>query len=562
MSSKSRSSLIAMLIALAIGAGNSGCADGTRSVTPPPVNLVITTTSLPTGTVNVPYSVALQSSGGTPPVTWSLALGGILPPGLSLRSDGTISGAPTAPGSAGLKVLATDSTAPTPQDAEKDLSIGINAADTSHNALLNGHYAFMMSGIAFSIHIGGLISSGPDAAAGSFVADGLGNLTSGVSDFIFNTEEGGATSNQPFTGTYSLGSDNRGTMTINSPTGTVTLAFSVGSISPSGVAAKGRIINFGTSSPDDTTGGEFDLQDTTAFSTSAIAGTYAFGLGGGCQNCVFGADGVFTADGTGNLLTGEADTNQDGTFTPDQQLNGMYGVASSAFGRGTASFTFGGMTLDITFYVVSAKKLLLVSAEQGNTVFVFIGQALKQSGGPFSNGSLQGAGVLYTIAESPDVTAGLATFDGVGAITLLQDQNNKGSITSGTMTSESYSVASNGRVTVTAAGSTVSSIYLVSPGMGFILNADSDAGTGFLEPQSAGPFSNSSINGTFFFGDPSPCHLCFLHTLAISGVAMLNAGSFNQTVDANIAGRLFYDQTSADTYSVSFNGRATIGSGN
>ena len=55
--------------------------------------LVITTNALPDGTVGTPYSTALGATGGTPPYSWSL-VGGSLPGGLSLATNGTISGTP------------------------------------------------------------------------------------------------------------------------------------------------------------------------------------------------------------------------------------------------------------------------------------------------------------------------------------------------------------------------------------------------------------------------------------------------------------------------------------
>ena len=56
----------------------------------------MTTTSLPDGTVGVPYGpVQLQTAGGTAPVTFTLV--GSLPDGLSLSTDGVISGTPTTP---------------------------------------------------------------------------------------------------------------------------------------------------------------------------------------------------------------------------------------------------------------------------------------------------------------------------------------------------------------------------------------------------------------------------------------------------------------------------------
>lgn len=58
------------------------------------LNLVaVTTTSVPTGARNVPYGLSLEAAGGDGSYAWSLAAGsGGLPPGLSLGSNGSISG--------------------------------------------------------------------------------------------------------------------------------------------------------------------------------------------------------------------------------------------------------------------------------------------------------------------------------------------------------------------------------------------------------------------------------------------------------------------------------------
>jgi hypothetical protein len=72
---------------------------------PPPA---IATTSLPAGTVGVPYSQALAATGGAPPYTWQLT-GGSLPGGLLLNSPGTLYGTPTAAGSFTFQVTVSDS---------------------------------------------------------------------------------------------------------------------------------------------------------------------------------------------------------------------------------------------------------------------------------------------------------------------------------------------------------------------------------------------------------------------------------------------------------------------
>ncbi len=70
--------------------------------------VIVTTSSLPGGTVSDAYSQTLAASGGTGPYTWSLTAGA-LPGGLTLSSGGVISGTPTSTGAFNFTVKATDS---------------------------------------------------------------------------------------------------------------------------------------------------------------------------------------------------------------------------------------------------------------------------------------------------------------------------------------------------------------------------------------------------------------------------------------------------------------------
>jgi hypothetical protein len=77
-------------------------------VRPAGVNrLSITTESLPDGSAGFPYSAAVGATGGQPPYAWSI--NGDLPAGLSFASDGSITGTPTAAGTAQFVVTVTDS---------------------------------------------------------------------------------------------------------------------------------------------------------------------------------------------------------------------------------------------------------------------------------------------------------------------------------------------------------------------------------------------------------------------------------------------------------------------
>jgi putative Ig domain-containing protein len=84
---------------------------------------IITTTTLPGGTVGQAYSETLQASGGVLTLTWTLSAGS-LPAMLSLSPDGVISGTPTTAGTANFTVKVTDTLN---QSDTQDLSITVSA---------------------------------------------------------------------------------------------------------------------------------------------------------------------------------------------------------------------------------------------------------------------------------------------------------------------------------------------------------------------------------------------------------------------------------------------------
>ena len=92
----------------AANAANYGQRQFTLRVVSGPL-LRITTTSLPSGNVGSPYNQVLQATGGAGALTWMLAFGQYLPPGLSLAANGTISGTPAGTGQYTLTVAVADS---------------------------------------------------------------------------------------------------------------------------------------------------------------------------------------------------------------------------------------------------------------------------------------------------------------------------------------------------------------------------------------------------------------------------------------------------------------------
>ena len=102
--------------------GLTGCGDSG----PTPGSLAITTTSLPEGTLNQPYSASLSGSGGALPYTWSVSPG--LPANLSLDpATGAITGTPTTQATTTHTFTLRDSSAPS-QTIQQTLSITIHPA--------------------------------------------------------------------------------------------------------------------------------------------------------------------------------------------------------------------------------------------------------------------------------------------------------------------------------------------------------------------------------------------------------------------------------------------------
>ena len=100
------------------------------------------------------------------------------------------------------------------------------------------------------------------AAVGSISLDGSGNITGGAADIA----NGGVTSTTITGGTYHLGTDGRGTATIQTSSGSAWQFV---------VESHNRLFAVTTDTTSGTMVGTLDLQDPTQFSAAAITGSYA-----------------------------------------------------------------------------------------------------------------------------------------------------------------------------------------------------------------------------------------------------------------------------------------------
>ncbi|MHB1700421.1 MAG: beta strand repeat-containing protein [Acidobacteriaceae bacterium] len=519
--------------------------------------LTISSNGSVTGEVSLPFGHYMQANGGTQPYTWSVTPSTpALPSGLSLNtSTGQITGSPTVLGNTTVSMQVADSTSAT---TTQSLAISVSAVrSNANNAELKGQYAFLLSGFDST--------GNPIAAAGEFTADGAGNISGGVED-INGTALAAPQANVSLTsGTYSVGTDNRGKLTLTTASGTSTFVISLNAIT-SGVAHGGHIAEFDTSGQQFT--GVLALQDATAFSNASLSGGYAFGLSGFYVNSGqrAGSIGEMQFDSSGNITSAEVYTNVFGTIGAPSSATGTRTVGSN--GRGTLSITVNGNISHSVVYVVSANQSFVISSDPasgGSAMPLLTGQSLKQTitNGSFTNASLNGVSVVGIVklrnngtTNTSDVQVGLITANGSGGASFSADDNNDGTITTHTQTGITYTVAANGRVTMTNGGSSAPIFYLVGLNQGFLMDGSIGVGTGYFEPQTNASFTSTSLQGAYAFGTVTP--LLSGAGLSTGAVVADGAGNLSGTQDQNNSGELQPDQTITATYTVGSNGRTTL----
>ncbi|MBZ5570871.1 MAG: Ig domain-containing protein [Acidobacteriia bacterium] len=562
LSSSTSSSITISGTPTALGAypfsiGVTDSADGSASkdlsitVNPKPP-LSVATKSLPAGTVGTPYSSTLHAANGTAPYSWSI-IAGALPAGLSLTANsGVISGTPTTAEAPQFTVQVTDSSSPQ-QTATGDLSILINS-NVSDNARLNGDYAFLVSGFD---------DTTPFVAAGSFVADGNGNITNGTID---TNEPGNLQANLSFTGSYSVDPGGLGTMGLSmSGGGTRSFAFALTANN------NAKIIEFDDLAGDGTRdSGVLLKQDSNAFSASAITGNYAFGLlGADAAGARYGLAGALHADGAGTFSNGVLDSDDAGV-TANVAFSGTYSVPfNPPSSRGTMTISIAGQgKTNYSFYIVSATQLLVMEIDQVNAAAspLVSGNMLQQTG---SHDTLNGTSVFETNALDTssgtvsDGQVGLFTTAGAGNLTVNWDENSGGTPTTHTsLPGATYTVDAAGRATlnysVLVNGNPVpisTVAYLVNSNEGFLVGTDPAVTFGFMKNQPGpGQFTAASLSGTYAGGSVAPIVSAGNNQIDIAISNGVDTLQF--TTDSSNTTGLSQGQTSSWTYTMAATGRA------
>jgi len=558
--------------------------------------LVVTSTSLPNAIVGLPYNAQLAASGGTPPYTWTeTSAPSWLTP---LAPSGAIVATPSAADlgtSPPFGVTVTDSTGAT---ATATLTVTVDnpaaaCTDSGNNGVLNGQYAFSLSGY-----------TGPGkflSLVGAFTADGKGNMaivssisTGAVSgevdtNGVLGAQQGSlyATAVGQPSSSYSVGSNNLGCASFATTLGTFVTRFALAPPAPGIAATRGRIISWDAPNSSANLGTGVILQQnlTDIQNPNSFTGSYTFQESGwdtrptgGRTACV----GYLLASGSKFIVSGaEQDCNDAGQVsTPvggGSPQPGTYSIIDPN-GRGTAIVnvvsTGSGLlavtqTLHLTFYMVSSSELLLVNSDPFPALAgEMVQQNVPTGGSGFSASSLSGPTVFYLTGGSNSgtgVSLNLADFDGVSNFNVASYQDYLGTWTgspSPLSFSCPYSVGSNGRVSLNCAATgeyTSLTLYLTGLNTGFMIDTLGGVDDGELLPQPGfGSFADSSLSGTFTTG------LAEVVTQSIgtlsAGLSTLNSGAVSLLRDETSTSSQTPDHSFTDTYTINADGTFTASS--
>lgn len=487
---------------------------------PPP--LIISTTTLAAGVEGSSYNAAVSvSSGGVPPLTWSISIGS-LPPGLSLNPQtALISGIPTAQGTFNFTVQVVDSAIP-PQTAMQPLSITIGPPGT------------LM--ITTTTLPGGTTDSSYTAPL---------QATGGV---------------QPFHWSISLG---------NLPSG-VTLNPNSGVISGTPIAA--GTSSFTVTVTDSET---VPMTASAAFSIMVAAGTTNLGLLNGNYVFLFsGFDsggsvviaGQFLSNGNGHLTAGTEDVNRASGVSLSQSLTGTYTMGSD--GRGVLMFTIGSSMSSYAFALDSASNGQFVELDSSGTHGSGIFRKQLLSGFSAANFSGDYAFGLAGADSSGKRAALAGTIHADGSVNLTGgnlDVNDAGTLQSNLQAiSGNFSVAGNGRGTATITipkPATLNFVfYMVSADQALFMGSDAISSTnprvsGEALRESNEPFDTSSLSGVSV---TSGTGLDGSNASVFIGLFNASGGNATLTADQNDAGTVSSIPLQSGSYTVASNGRVLV----
>jgi hypothetical protein len=111
------------------------------------------------------------------------------------------------------------------------------------------------------------------------------------------------------------------------------------------------------------------------------------------------------------------------------------------------------------------------------------------------------------------------------------DQNDNGTESAEQVQAGTFSIAANGRMTLSGGGGKSPIFYLVDSTQGFVVGTDSNTFSGYLQQQTPSTFSTATISGPFFFGGGAANTGTPYDTGTVNFVPGTSSGTFTGTDD-------------------------------
>jgi hypothetical protein len=301
-----------------------------------------------------------------------------------------------------------------------------------------------------------------------------------------------------------------------------------------------------------------------AYSNASLNGSYVYQLAGtvSASGAPYQEAGVLIADGNGHITGGIDDFTQGFTSSFGSTFSGTYAIASN--GTGTISLTSTTFNASLAVTLVSSAKAYLIEADPLNAAGVAELQSASAIGA-VPNGTF--VFKTHTSAgQIPTATVGQFTLQGSLFTGGFVDVNKAGSFSSPTLANFTFNAPiSNGRGTgnyTENPGATSGFFYYIVDSNNIrLLSTDTSSnsgGIGRAELQSAGPFSTSSLTGSYVFGSKGDDNfgLNSVNTVGVFAASggNITSGAFDSVEDGNPLANV---AITGGTYQVASNGRVT-----
>lgn len=300
-----------------------------------------------------------------------------------------------------------------------------------NNASLTGAYVFSLSGTTLDN------TSGTSAFSrvGVFSADGKGDIltTGGLEDVhMFGAQNiFGITG-----GSYSINSDGRGSLCIETSGGMVQYSISLVASSSGYMADMGTVTSCssgGTLTNTETASGSFTLQTATSLAT----GTYTFDFSGispisGNAISRIG-DFIPSAAASGSFSSGSfEDVNDGGNFTTKADITGSYQPDNNSPGTGRGTAIING--LNYVYYVIDGQHAQFMETDPDQVIAgTNAGEAVAQQiGTPNNTSAFNSSSFVFVMGGSdsslsPFTRGARFTATGGSVAGILLDENDAGS---------------------------------------------------------------------------------------------------------------------------------------